>query len=167
MLLSFIIPFAGHNFFVLFFCQLRNFFEHAVQLPFTEFLYSPFPDNYAFLSLSPSQIKNVQSADTVPVHGHSPLVRKSKCVIPSKVLEILESTGGICWLLWFSIRYAASAAIVRRDFRRLHCKRKTTPARFTKFAGCLHWGVSFSGTEISLILGLFLGGRYLATTVST
>ena len=49
-------------------------FEHAVQLPFTVFLYSPFPDNYAFLSLSPSQIKNIQSADTVPVHGHSPLV---------------------------------------------------------------------------------------------
>ena len=48
--------------------------EHAVQLPFTVFLYSPFPDNYAFLSLSPSQIKNIQSADTVPVHGHSPLV---------------------------------------------------------------------------------------------
>ena len=52
-------------------------FEHAVQLPFTVFLYSPFPDNYAFLSLSPSQIKNIQSADTVPVHGHSPLVYSS------------------------------------------------------------------------------------------
>ena len=49
-------------------------FEHAVQLPFTVFLYSPFPDNYAFLSLSPSQIKNIQSADTMPVHGHSPLI---------------------------------------------------------------------------------------------
>ena len=50
-------------------------FEHAVQLPFTVLLYSTFPDNYAFLSLSPSQIKNTQSADTVPVHGHSPLVQ--------------------------------------------------------------------------------------------
>ena len=49
-------------------------FEHAVQFPFTVFLYSTFPDNYAFLSLSPSQIKNTQAADTVPVHGHSPLV---------------------------------------------------------------------------------------------
>ena len=49
-------------------------FKHAVQLPFTVLLYSTFPDNYAFLSLSPSQIKNTQSADTVPVHGHSPLV---------------------------------------------------------------------------------------------
>ena len=49
-------------------------FEHAVQLPFTLLLYSTFPDNYAFLSLVPSQIKNTQSADTVPVHGHSPLV---------------------------------------------------------------------------------------------
>ena len=51
-------------------------FEHAVQLPFTVFLYSTFPDNYAFLSLSPTQIKNIQSADTVPIHGHSPLVVK-------------------------------------------------------------------------------------------
>ena len=49
-------------------------FEHAVQLPFTVLLYSTFPDNYAFLSLLPSQIKSTQSADTVPVHGHSPLV---------------------------------------------------------------------------------------------
>ena len=31
-------------------------------------------------------------------------------------------------------------------------KRKTTSARFTKFAGYLHWGVSFPGKEISLIL---------------
>ena len=76
MLLYFIIPFAGHNFFVVFFCQLRNIFRTCVQLPFTVFLYSPLPDNYAFLSLSPSQIKNIQSADTVPVHGHSPLVIK-------------------------------------------------------------------------------------------
>ena len=49
-------------------------FEHAVQLPFTVLLYSTFPDNYAFLSLSPSQIKNTHSADTVPVHRHSTLV---------------------------------------------------------------------------------------------
>ena len=59
------------------FCPSVSFgisFKHAVQLPFTVLLYSTFPDNYAFLSLSPSQIKNIQSADTVPVHGHSPLV---------------------------------------------------------------------------------------------
>ena len=59
------------------FCPSVSFgisFEHAVQLSFTVLLYSTFPDNYAFLSLSPSQIKNTQSADTVPVHGHSPLV---------------------------------------------------------------------------------------------
>ena len=74
LLLYFIIPFAGLNFFVVFFCQLRNIFRTCVQLPFTVFLYSPLPDNYAFLSLSPSHIKNIQSADTVPVHGHSPLV---------------------------------------------------------------------------------------------
>ena len=63
-------------------------FEHTVQLPFTVFLYCPFPDNYAFLSLSPSQIKNIQSADTVPVHGHSPLVKK-KFVLP-KMAAILN-----------------------------------------------------------------------------
>ena len=74
MLLYFIIPFAGHNFLSFFSVSFGISFEHAVQLPFTVFLYSPFPDNYAFLSLSPSQIKNIQSADTVPVHGHSPLV---------------------------------------------------------------------------------------------
>ena len=54
-------------------------FEHAIQLPFTVLLYSSFPDNYAFLSLSPSQIKSTQSADTVPVHGHSPLVSFTSC----------------------------------------------------------------------------------------
>ena len=31
-------------------------FEYAVQLPFTVLLYSTVPDNYAFLSLSPSQL---------------------------------------------------------------------------------------------------------------
>ena len=59
------------------FCPSVSFgisFEHAVQLPFTVLLYSTFPDNYAFLSLSPSQIKNTLSADTVPIHGQSPLV---------------------------------------------------------------------------------------------
>ena len=58
------------------FCPSVSFgisFEHAVQLSFTVLLYSTFPDNYAFLS-SRSQIKNTQSADTVPIHGHSPLV---------------------------------------------------------------------------------------------
>ena len=54
--------------------RFRISFEHAVQLPFTVLLCSTFPDHYAFLSLLPSQIKNTQSADTVPVHGHSPLV---------------------------------------------------------------------------------------------
>ena len=62
-------------------------FEHAVQLPFTVLLYSTFPDNYAFLSLSPSQIKNTQSADTVPVHRHSPLVKRDalRFVLPDTV----------------------------------------------------------------------------------
>ena len=57
--------------------RFRISFEHAVQLPFTVLLYSTFPDHYAFLSLLPAQIKNTQSADTVPVHGHSPLVKRT------------------------------------------------------------------------------------------
>ena len=74
LLLFFIIPFLSFSS-----VSFRISFEHAVQLPFTVLLYSTFPDNYAFLSLLPSPIKNTQSADTVPVHGHSPLV--VKCVL--------------------------------------------------------------------------------------
>ena len=110
MLLYFIIPFAGHNFFVVFFCQLRNIFRTCVQLPFTVFLYSPFPDNYAFLSLSPSQIKNIQSADTVPVHGHSPLVEKICCPIstlidygPHGVRTIVSQSRNQFWKEVFEI----------------------------------------------------------------
>ena len=50
---------------------------------------------------------------------------------------------------WFSVRYPAAH---REIFGVNALKRKTTSARFTKFAGYLHWGVSFSGKEISLIL---------------
>ena len=53
----------------------------------------------------------------------------------------------------FSIHYTAAAAVVaRRLIFGVNALRKPTPARFTKFAGYFHWGVSFSGTEISLIL---------------
>ena len=48
--------------------------EFLLNMLFNYHLLITFPDNYAFLSLLPSQIKNTQSADTVPVHGHSPLV---------------------------------------------------------------------------------------------
>ena len=74
LLLSFIIPFQGTTFLSFSSVRFRISFEHAVQLPFTVLLYSTFPDNYAFLSLLPSQINNTQSADTVPIYGHSPLV---------------------------------------------------------------------------------------------
>ena len=76
-------------------------FEHAVQLPFTVFLYSPFPDNYAFLSLSPSQIKNIQSADTVPVHGHSPLVRCRPMPVPGLSLLGLKRIRGFASILHY------------------------------------------------------------------
>ena len=72
------------------FCPSVSFgisFKYAVQLPFTVFLYSTFPDNYAFLSLT-SQIKNTQSADTVPVHGHSPLVYFT---CPARVVDYLST----------------------------------------------------------------------------
>ena len=70
--------------------SFRISFEYTIQLPFTVFLYSTFPDNYAFLSLSPSQIKNAQSADTVPVHGHSPLVF-------GQSLQYRTLTNCMCW----------------------------------------------------------------------
>ena len=54
---------------------------YLLNLQFTVLLYCTFPDNYAFLSLLPSQIKNTQSADTVPVHGHSPLVSNLVCML--------------------------------------------------------------------------------------
>ena len=59
------------------------------------------------------------------------------------LLYPLESSGGI---LWF--RFATPPP----DFLALTLSEKTTPARFTKFAGNLYWEVSFSGTEISLIV---------------
>ena len=49
-----------------------------------------------------------------------------------------------------SVRYATTAH--REIFHINALSGETTPASFTKFAGYLHWEVSFSGTEISLIL---------------
>ena len=73
-------------------------FEHAVQLPFNVLLYSTFPDNYAFLSLSPSQIKNTQSAETVPIHGHSPVVIMST---PLGGGHIIFAFSGVRRPTWF------------------------------------------------------------------
>ena len=97
-------PFTGTL--LLFSVSFGISFEHAVQLPFTVFLYSPFPDNYAFLSLSPSQIKNIQSADTVPVHGHSPLVWKDVLFawgdFMTKLFECCQPYENICGPLWYN-----------------------------------------------------------------
>ena len=88
------------------FCPVsfRISFEHAVQLPFTVLLYSTFPDNYAFLSLLPSQIKNTQSADTVSVHGHSPLVSlyfyafgNFKCMCNNAFVGLAGETSHSFW----------------------------------------------------------------------
>ena len=96
-----------------------------------------------------------RSADTELVHGTDcVLFYFMNChskydlyiTLKEKVDYIIVSTGG-----WFSVRYVTTATC-RAIFRRLRFKRKTAPARFTKFAGYLHWGVSFSGNEISLIL---------------
>ena len=74
--------------------RFRISFEHAVQLPFANcfqlFIFT-FPDNYAFLSLLPSQIKNTQSADRVPIHGHSPLVKVSALNLWSLCTNFLNS----------------------------------------------------------------------------
>ena len=61
---------------------------------------------------------------------------------------LIVSTGCIRWILWFSVRYAAA----HREIFSVNALRKTTAGRFTKFAGYLHCGVSFSGKENSLIL---------------
>ena len=60
-------------------------FEHAVQLPFTVLLYSTFPDNYAFLSLSPSQIKNTLSADSLRQCPFTDTLLLFYCVVKHKV----------------------------------------------------------------------------------
>ena len=57
------------------------------------------------------------------------------------------------------------AATVRRHFRRYCCKSKTTSGRFTTFAGYLHWGVSFSGKEISLILKNKMGATGISLKI--
>ena len=54
-------------------------------------------------------------------------------------LLIIVSTGGIHWILWFSILYATAAA-ARRDIFSINALRVKPPVRFTKFAGYLHWG---------------------------
>ena len=130
MLLYFIIPFAGHNFLSFFSVSFGISFEHAVQLPFTVFLYSPFPDNYAFLSLSPSQIKNIQSADTVPVHGHSPLV----CPFLLSASEYLSNMLFSYHLLYFC---TALSLIIMFSSHYHHHKSKT----FSQLTQC-----PFTGT---------------------
>ena len=65
-------------------------FEHAVQLPFTVLLYSTFPDNYAFLSLLPSQIKNT-------IFG---LILKNKMattVMKSTYMSLIIGHRGLGW----------------------------------------------------------------------
>ena len=46
----------------------------------------------------------------------------------------------------------ATTTVRREIFDVSAVRGKYKSARFTKFVGCLHWGVSFSWTEISLIL---------------
>ena len=79
--------------------------------------------------------------------------KTENCFLVSILLSgnsIIVSTGSIRWILSFSVRYAGAAC--REIFGVNALKRKTTVLRFTKFAGYLHWGVSFSGKENSLIL---------------
>ena len=66
-------------------------------------------------------------------------------------LYLLEASGG-----YFGLAFATPPPPLPPPHIEIFgvkaLNRKTTPVRFTKFAGYLHWGVSFSGTEISLIL---------------
>ena len=76
-------------------------------------------------------------------------------------LVLFVSTRGIRWILWFSVRYTTAAA--HREIFGVNALRgKMTPARFTKFARYLHWEVSFSETEITLILK----NKMAATSIS-
>ena len=61
-------------------------------------------------------------------------------------LVLIVCTRCIWWILWFSVSFATA----QREIFDMNALRK--PARITKFAGYLHWGVSFSGTELSLML---------------
>ena len=66
---------------------------------------------------------------------------------------------GQLWLLYpleasigyFGLAFATPLLRVER-FSALTLSEENYTIRFTKFAGYLHWGVSLSGTEISLIL---------------
>ena len=60
----------------------------------------------------------------------------------------------LCYFNCIHWRHLGDTLIQRSQHRRAQrdFPIKTTPARFTTFAGSLHWEVSFSGTEISLIL---------------
>ena len=66
---------------------------------------------------------------------------------------MIVSTGGIRWILWFSVRYATAAATARREIFGVNALRGklhqlSSPNLQDIFIG----GVSFSGKEISLIL---------------
>ena len=82
--------------------SLAGTLEHAVQLPFTVLLYSTFPENYAFLSLSLSQIKTTQSADTVPVHGHStPVFPRIRMVLHLRDTETKNILAILCYYTYW------------------------------------------------------------------
>ena len=78
----------------------------------------------------------------------------------SNYLNIYDNRGPTVNLVAYlyppeaSSRYFGLALATLPHIQKLrsHSKKKATAARFTKFAGYLHFGVSFSRTEISFIL---------------
>ena len=64
----------------------------------------------------------------------------------------IVSTGSIRWILWFSVRYAAATSAHREIFGVDTRRGKQQQLGSPNFSGYLHWGVSFSGKENSLIL---------------
>ena len=55
-------------------------------------------------------------------------------------------------IVYFGLVFATPLASRLERVSVLMLSEETTPARLTKFAGYLHWGLRFSGIDISLIL---------------
>ena len=65
-----------------------------------------------------------------------------------------------------AFHYATAAAATHREIFSVNALRgKLHHLGFTKFEGHLHWGVSFSGTEISLILKNKMGAACISLKI--
>ena len=96
------------------------------------------------------------SSGFLPVNAHAEVNILNlnyivSCIFYSSMTKLLNDMriGSIQWIFWFSVRYAAAA---HREIFSVNALRKTTAARYTKFAGYLHWGVSFKMAAMGISL---------------